>query len=92
MITIKTYQNLAEAEYAHSLLEAMGIRGFLHGEDAFQTGLPLTDGVRLQVQEEDAQRALRVLDQREGLTPLPDDFVPPVTAEDEEEHVSGPAV
>lgn len=83
MLTIKTYQNLSQAEYAHSLLEAMGIRGYLHGEEAFQTGLPLTDGIRLQVEEENAAAALRILDQREGLAPLPDDFVPPVTAEDE---------
>ncbi len=84
MTTIKTYLNLSEAEYAHSLLEAMGIRGFLHGEEAFQLANPGTDGVRLQVEEGDVQKALGILDHHEGLTPLPDDFVPPVTAEDEE--------
>ena len=84
MVTIKTYQNLEQAEYAHSLLEAMGIGGFLHGEEAFQTAMPMSDGIRLQVEEGDAAKALRILDRHEGLTPLPDDFVPPVTAEDEQ--------
>jgi hypothetical protein len=82
VVTIKTYQNVAEAGYAHSLLEAMGIRGFLHGEDAYQNS-HLTDGIRLQVDEEDVGKAVGILDNHEGLTPLPDDFVPPVTPEDE---------
>ncbi len=84
MITIKTYQNVAQAGYAHSLLEAMGIHGFLHGEDAFIDAMPMSDGIRLQVEEEDVQRALGILDNHEGLAPLPDDFVPPVTPEDEQ--------
>ncbi len=86
MVTIKTYQSVTQAGYAHSLLEAMGIRGFLHGEDAFQDAFPLSDGIRLQVEEEDVAKALGVLDQHEGLAPLPDDFVPPLTPEDEQEH------
>jgi hypothetical protein len=86
VVTIKIYQNVAEAGYAHSLLEAMGIAGYLHGEDAFQDGFPATDGIRLQVEPEDVAKALGILDQHEGLTPLPDDFVPPVTPEDEQEH------
>ena len=83
MVTIKTYQNVAQAGYAHSLLEAMGIHGFLHGEEDFQLANPGSDGIRLQVEEEDAQKALGILDNHDGMTPLPDDFVPPVTAEDE---------
>jgi hypothetical protein len=86
VVTIKTYQNVAQAGYAHSLLEAMGIHGFLHGEEAFQLGYPGSDGIRLQVEEEDIAKALGVLDQHEGLAPLPDDFVLPVTPEDEHEH------
>ncbi len=84
MVTIKTYQNVGQASYAHSLLEAMGIHGFLHGEEAFQNA-PVTDGIRLQVEEEDVEKARGILDQHEGLTPLPDDFIPPVTPEDEHE-------
>ena len=83
MVTIKTYQNVAQAGYAHSLLEAMGVHGFLHGEDAFLDAMPMSDGIRLQVAEEDVPKALGILDHHEGLAPLPDDFVPPVTAEDE---------
>jgi hypothetical protein len=81
VVTIKTYKNVGEAGYAHSLLESMGVRGFLHGEGAFLNGV--TDGVRLQVQPEDVAEALGILDNHDGLTPLPDDFVPPVTPEDE---------
>jgi len=33
--------------------------------------------LRLQVQEEDVERARRVLDEQEGFSPLPDDFIPP---------------
>jgi hypothetical protein len=82
VVTIKTYQNVAQAGYAHSLLEAMGIQGYLHGEDAFLE-FP-ADGIRLQVDEADAEKALDILDNHEGLTPLPEDFVPPPVVEGEQ--------
>ena len=42
-------------------------------------------GIRLQVPEDEVEEAQRIL-AGEGFAPLPDDFVPPVTDEDETEH------
>lgn len=85
MVTIRTYFNVAEAGYAHSLLESQGVRAFLQGENAFTLeSVGAIGGIRLQVPEEQAAEARRILE-GEGFQPLPDDFVPPVTAEDETE-------
>ncbi len=62
MKTIKTFGNLAEAGFACSLLEAAGMRAALLDEQAFLlTPGMLTDGIRLQVEEADMERALTLL-------------------------------
>lgn len=65
MKTIKIYLNSAEASFASSLLEAGGIRTLLNGEHSF--GLTpgfASGGIRLQVADEDFEKALIIL--REG--------------------------
>ena len=86
MVTIRTYFNVSEAGYAHSLLESQGMHPFLQGENAF-TLEPISalGGIRLQLPEDEAAEAKRILE-GEGFTPLPDDFIPPVTEADETEH------
>jgi hypothetical protein len=62
MKTIRTFTNVAEAGFASSLLEAAGIQTLLAGEESFQMTPGLaTGGIRLQVREEDEERALEVL-------------------------------
>ena len=77
MVTIRTYFNIAEAGCAHSLLEAMGIRAFLHGENSFTMEPTPAIGLRLQVAEEDVEAARSLLTEHGGVVPLPDDFEPP---------------
>lgn len=78
MNTIRRFSNVAEASFARSVLEAAGINAVLADENAYTLGPQFAPwGIRLQVSEPDAERAQRVLDQQEGFTPLPDDFVPP---------------
>ncbi len=78
MKTIRRFTNIAEAGFACSLLEAAGINAALADEHAYTLGPQYAPwGIRLQVSEPDADRAERVLDQQEGFSPLPDDFVPP---------------
>lgn len=90
MITIRRFSNVAEAGFARSVLEAVGIDAALADENAFTLGPQYVPwGIRLQVPEPDAERAQRVLDQQEGFAPLPDDFVPP-PAVPEEATPSGP--
>ena len=62
MKTIKTFGNLAEAGFASSLLEAAGIPAALADEESFQmvAGLGM-QGIRLQVEDADCERALKVL-------------------------------
>jgi hypothetical protein len=71
MKTIRTYINVAEAGFASSLLESAGIRTLLLGEESFLM-LPglATGGIHLQVEDEDAERALRLL--TEGLDAVAD--------------------
>ena len=86
MITIRTYFNVSEAGFAHSLLESRGLHPFLAGENAFtMESIGAIGGIRLQVPEDEASAAKGMLE-GEGFTPLPDDFVPPVTDADETEH------
>ncbi|HUK82460.1 MAG TPA: DUF2007 domain-containing protein [Verrucomicrobiae bacterium] len=78
MVTIRHYLDLAQAEREKCLLEAAGIPVFLAGENSAALGVASVLGeLRLQVQEEDVERARRVLDEQEGFSPLPDDFIPP---------------
>lgn len=88
MVTLRTYFNVAEAGYAHSLLESQGLKPFLLGENMF-TLEPVNaiGGIRLQVPPDQVEEARRIL-AGEGFAPLPDDFVPPETAADETERPS----
>jgi len=79
MVTIRRYIDLSQAELDKSLLEAEGIRAFIPDESSvstmgFATAL---GGVRLQVADEDRERAQQLLGEEQQATPLPDDFVPP---------------
>lgn len=83
MTTVGEFVHQAEASLALSRLQAAGIEGFLFDEislaviGAGTSAIP----VRLQVSDEDAERACRILRGEEGAWPLPDDFVPPDGAE-----------
>ena len=86
MVTIRTYFNVSEAGFAHSLLESRGMHPFLQGENAFTLeSIGAMGGIRLQVPEDEAAESKRMLE-GEGFAPLPDDFIPPVTDADETEH------
>lgn len=63
MKTVRTYGNLAEAGFAASLLEAAGIKALMADEGSYTSGYgPVCGGLRVQVEEADFERALRVLD------------------------------
>jgi hypothetical protein len=63
MKTIRTFGNVAEAGFAQSLLVAAGIDASLADEYAATLGAPfVTWGMRLQVPEEDEERALEILE------------------------------
>ena len=86
MVTIRTYFNVAEAGFAHSLLESRGIHPFLQGENAYTLeAISALGGIRLLVPEDEAAEAKGILE-GEGFTPLPDDFIPPKSDADETEH------
>jgi hypothetical protein len=85
MQTIRTFSNMTEAGLACSVLNAAGFDATLADENAFTLGPQYVPwGVRLQVPESDADDAKRVLDLREDFPPLPDDFVPPESAQESE--------
>jgi len=65
MVTIRTYLHLAEAQVDQSFLQAAGIEAFLPDECTSTLGISsiLEEGVRLQVSEEDAARALQLLEE-----------------------------
>lgn len=79
MKTVGKFLRQADASLALSRLQAAGIEGFLFDEislsvvGAGMTAIP----IRLEVADEDAERAGRILRGEEGLGPLPDGFVPP---------------
>jgi len=78
MVTVRQYINPSEAELDKTLLEEAGIPVFVADANSMSLGYGgVLGGVRLQVEDADLDRARRVLDEREGVTPLPDDFVPP---------------
>ena len=79
MVTIQTYFDTTEAGLAQSLLASRGIEAVLQGESSLNMVLPgssLSGGISLQVFEEDADEARRIVQDGEGVTPLSDDFVP----------------
>jgi hypothetical protein len=61
MRTVKTFSNLAEAGFASSLLEASGIAASLADEQSFLWSYGVAIPIRLQVDEEDAERAIDIL-------------------------------
>jgi hypothetical protein len=66
MITIATYNNVDEAFLARSRLEGDGVKSFIPDEFAasgFVGGIQMLGGVRLQVEDEDYERAARALGQ-----------------------------
>src|ERR1700679_3253575 len=78
MVTVRQYISPSEAELDKTLLEEAGIQVFLADENSMSLGYGgVLGGLRLQVEDADLDRARRVLDEREGVTPLPDDFIPP---------------
>ncbi len=78
MVTLKQYTDLVRAGSDKALLETAGIPVFLAGENNAAIGYgSILSELRLQVQEVDADRARQVLNEREELAPLPDDFIPP---------------
>ena len=78
MTTLRQYIDVARAELDKSLLETAGIPAFIADENSLSIGYgSILGGVRLQVQDADADLARRVLQEHEGATPLPDDFIPP---------------
>ncbi len=57
-----------------------GIESVLLGVDTFNVVLPggsLLGGIRLQVDEENAEEARGIVQDGDGVTPITDDFVPP---------------
>src|ERR1017187_8938379 len=77
MVTVRQYINPIELELDKTLLEEAGIPAFVADEYRQSLGYGGLLGVRLQVEDADLDRARRVLEKREGVTPLPDDFIPP---------------
>jgi Putative prokaryotic signal transducing protein len=77
MVTVRQYINPIELELDKTLLEEAGIPAFVADEYRQSLGYGGLLGVRLQVEDADLERARRVLEKREGVTPLPDDFIPP---------------
>jgi len=68
LICIKTFLNRYEADLAKGLLESAGIEAAVSADDAggMQPQLNLSVGVRLLVDEADADAALKILEDVEG--------------------------
>ena len=68
-VTIRTCRDIQEAEIVKSALEADGIQAFIPDENVatlYPSQVLDTNGVRVQVSAEDADRAREVLDQARG--------------------------
>ena len=77
MKTLRTYSTSAEAEMAQQRLAAEGVEAMVVGEATEEIGCAVTDGIRLEVEEAQADRAEQILKGQEQTDPLPEDFVPP---------------
>ena len=65
-ISIKTYQFRHEAEFALGIIESNGIKAYISGDDYGGAGphiLLATGGAKLMVLEEEATKALELLDE-----------------------------
>jgi tetratricopeptide (TPR) repeat protein len=78
MITIATYNNLAQADIAKGRLETEGIKAFIADEAQYTAGYgPVVGPVRLQVDAADVERANGILSSLPSVA-LPEDFDGPV--------------
>jgi Putative prokaryotic signal transducing protein len=86
MKTVRTFANLAEAGFASSLLQSVGILASLTDEQCFlMTPGMATGGIRLQVEDPDFERAARVLAEGpDAVVPRADDSQ--VSADEGEAH------
>jgi hypothetical protein len=68
LVTIRSFDNEVEAEFARANLESAGIESFLSGDDCggMRPALTFVNGIKLIVKADDATRATEILDQ-EGL-------------------------
>jgi len=75
--TVKTYASEVQADLDRLLLEAAGIEAFLPDENSAVVGYdPVVNALRLQVRDDDAEKALSILEEKVGV-PLPGNFIPP---------------
>ena len=63
LVTIRQFGNMSEALLAKGCLESAGIECFLADANITRLELPLSRGMRLQVNPDDAETAIAVLDQ-----------------------------
>jgi len=64
LVTIRRFGDMAEALLAQGRLDSAGIESFLADTNIARLEWPLTRGMRLQVEAENANAALAVLDER----------------------------
>ncbi len=69
LVTIKKYMNAYHAEVDKTVLEAAGIKSMVSSDDygGMQPALQFSNGVRLIVREEDADRALIELSKEQDI-------------------------
>jgi hypothetical protein len=63
LVTIRRFGNMSEALLAQGCLDSAGIKGFLADENVSRLEWPITRGMRLQVNAEDAETATALLEQ-----------------------------
>jgi hypothetical protein len=63
LVTIRQFGNMSEALLAQGCLQSAGIESFLADANIARVEWPLTRGMRLQVDAEDAKTALALLGQ-----------------------------
>jgi hypothetical protein len=78
MVTIQTFSNPTQAQLAKTLLESSDVPAFLLDENSFALGYgSVLIGIRLQVEDQNVERAKEILKSQENSEPLSDDFIPP---------------
>jgi hypothetical protein len=65
-VTIRQFGNMSEALCAQGCLDAAGIESFLTDTNIGRIDWPLTRGMRLQVEAEDAEAAVALLTEATG--------------------------
>lgn len=66
LVTIRQFGDMSEALLAKGCLESAGIEGFLADLNVARVDWPITRGMRLQVNAEDAEAAITLLDEFAG--------------------------